>query len=86
MKIQENYVSKDQVHKSKIKQKQISDSPLSVSEKSSSELYFWSSVDSVKEVFQAQAGVELSENLSKYDGEIVQCSSEPKRHIASLSS
>jgi hypothetical protein len=57
-----------------------------VSEKSSSDLHFQSSVDSVKEVFQAQARVELFENLSEYHGEIIQCSSELKSHISSPSS
>ena len=86
VKSQAKYVSKDQVHKSKLKQKQISDSPISVSEKSSSDLHFQSSVDLVKEVFQPQSGVQLFENLSEYGGEIIQCSSEPKIHIASPSS
>ena len=73
VKTQAKYVSKDQVHKFELKHKQISNSPILVSEKSSSDLHFQSSVDSVKEVFQAQARVELFENLSEYGGEIIQC-------------
>ena len=86
VKTQTKYISKDQVHNSESKHKKISNSLILVSEKSSSDLHFQSSVDSVKEVFQAQARVELFENLSEYGGEIIQCSSEPKIHIASPSS
>ena len=57
-----------------------------ISERSSSNLHFQSSVDSIKEVFQAQTGVDLIENLSEFGGEITQFSSEPKSHIASPSS
>ena len=86
VKTQAKYVSKDQVHKFELKQKQISDSPVSVSEKSSSDLHFQSSVDSVNEYFQAQTEVDLIENLSEFGGEITQFSSEPKSHIVSPSS
>ena len=73
VKTQVKCIPKDQVHKSELKLKQIFDSPFSSSERSSSDLHFQSFVDSVKEVFQAQTGVDLIENLSEYGEEITQC-------------
>ena len=86
MKTLVKYIPKDQVHKSELKLNQISDSPISISERSSSNLHFQSFVDSIKGYFQAQTGVDLIENLSKFGGEITQFSSEPKIHVASPSS
>ena len=84
IKTQSKFISKDQVHKFEIKK--IYDSPISVSEKSSPDLYVQSFVDLVKAIFQVQAGVESFQKFSEYDGEIVPCSSESKIHIASPSS
>ena len=80
------YIPKDQVHKFELKLKQISHSTISISERSSSILHFQYPVDSIKEDFQAQTGVDLIENLSENGGEITKVSSEPKTHIASPSS
>ena len=63
IKTQSKFISKDQVHKSDIKQ--ISDSPISVLEKSNPDLCVQSSVDSVKVVSQVQAGVESLQNFSE---------------------
>jgi hypothetical protein len=84
MKTQSKFISKDQVHTFEIKQ--IYDSPISISEKSSPDLYVQSSVDLVKAVLQVQVGVESLQKFSEYDGEIVPDSSESKSHIASPSS
>lgn len=68
MKTLVKYIPKDQVHKSNLKLKQISDSPVSISERSSSDLHFQSSADSVNEHFQAQTRVDLIENLLEFGG------------------
>ena len=84
IKTQSKYISKDQVHKSEIKQ--IYDSPVSFSEKSSPYLCVQSYVDSVKAVFQVQVGWNHFRIFSEYDGKIVPCPSESKSHITSPSS
>ena len=84
IKTQSKFISKDQVHKSDIKE--ISNSPVLALEKSNLDLYVQSSVDSIKVVTQVQVGVEPLQNFSEYDGEIVLGSNESKIHIASPSS
>ena len=84
LKTQSKFISKDQVHKSDIKQ--TSGSTVLALEKLVSDLYVQSSIDSEKIVTQVQVGVESLQKISEYDGEIVLGSSECKAHILSLSS
>jgi hypothetical protein len=77
LKTKSKVISKDQVLKSDIKQ--TSGSTISASEKSVSDLYVQSPIDSDKAITQVQVGV-------GYDGEIVLGSSESKSHIVSHSS